>query len=234
MSKKKKKQQNKSNKPSKIIVWIIGIVAIVIAVIIFLSNANTSSNTNSANEIDYDGQPFLGEESAPVKIVEFGDYKCIHCKNFNDTLFPQIKKDLVDTGKASFYFINYSFINTDSIRSAKFAETVYKELGNEKFWEFHELLFENHPGNMESEKKDVLTQSFLEEALSKIATDEETKKVMDSFEKDSADAAWKTDMDMVKELNVQSTPTLFINGKKFEGSSYDDLKKAVEEAANKE
>ena len=93
--------------------------------------------------IDYEGQPFLGEASAPVEIVEFGDYKCPSCKDFNDRLFPIIYEELVETGKAKFYFMNYSFIAADSTTAAQFAETVYKELGNEKFWAFHNLLFAN-------------------------------------------------------------------------------------------
>ncbi len=37
--------------------------------------------------------------------------------------------------------MNYAFINNDSSRAAEFAETVYKELGNDTFWKFHELLY---------------------------------------------------------------------------------------------
>ena len=93
-----------------------------------LTNVNEKSVV-----IDYEGQPFLGEASAPVEIVEFGDYKCPSCKDFNDRLFPVIYQELVETGKAKFYFMNYSFIAPDSTTAAQFAETVYKELGNESF-----------------------------------------------------------------------------------------------------
>lgn len=98
-------------------------------------------------EINYKDQPYLGQEGAPVQIVEFGDYKCPACKNFNENIFPQIKADLVDTGKAQFYFINYPFINIDSTRSAQFAEAIYQELGNEAFWNFHKLLYEKQPSD---------------------------------------------------------------------------------------
>src|SRR3954463_6148013 len=123
-----KKAKKTKKQSSKFLFWVIGFVTICLVGLIFLSN-------NAKKEaIDYAGQPFLGEKSAPVKIVEFGDYKCPYCKNFNDSLLPSIEKDLIDTGKASLYFMNYSFINVDSTRSAKFAEAVFKELGNETFW----------------------------------------------------------------------------------------------------
>ena len=140
MSKNHNNSKKTSNQSSKFVFWVIGLVAICIGVIIFLSNSNSTQKVT----IDYTGQPFLGEETAPVKIVEFGDYKCPYCKNFTESFFPQIDKDFVKTGKASFYFINYAFINVDSKRSAKFAEAIYQELGNDMFWKFHELLYEKN------------------------------------------------------------------------------------------
>ena len=115
---------------NKKIFWLIGILAVCLIGIIVLTNVNEESVV-----IDYEGQPFLGEASAPVEIVEFGDYKCPSCKDFNDRLFPVIYQELVKTGKAKFYFMNYSFIAPDSTTAAQFAETVYKELGNETFWD---------------------------------------------------------------------------------------------------
>jgi protein-disulfide isomerase len=214
----------KKNNSSKFIFWVVGFVAICLGGLIFLSN---SSNKEVA--LDYKDQPFLGEESASVSIVEFGDYKCPVCKNFNETFFPQIQDDLIDTGKAKFYFMNYSFINIDSKRSAKFAETVYQELGNDTFWQFHELLYDKQPEDTSMETKDVFTDTFLEETLAEIASEEETKKVVKAFQNGKADQAWDSDMKTANSLGVTGTPTLFINGKKFEGAAYEDFVEMVEE-----
>ncbi|WP_223590266.1 DsbA family protein [Neobacillus bataviensis] len=181
--------------------------------------------------MDYEGQPVLGETSAPVKIVEFGDYKCPYCKNFNDSLLPNIQKDFIDTGKASFYFMNYSFINVDSTRSAKFAEAVFKELGNEKFWQLHELLYKKQPDDSKAEQMDIYTESFLKEILGEIASDAEVKKVVSSYNNGQTKEAWEKDMNAANNLSITSTPTIFINGVKFEGNTYDDFKERVNEAA---
>ena len=211
---------------SKKLFWIIGLVVICIVGIIVLTDVNQKSIA-----IDVEGQPFLGEESAPVEIIEFGDYKCPACKDFNDRLFPVINKELVETGKAKFYFMNYSFINVDSNRSAQFAETVYQELGNEKFWAFHELLFSKQPADLSYERVDLYTESFLEEALAEVATEEETKKVMKAFGENKGKEAWEKDMKMANGLGVSSTPTIFIGGKQFTGRTLDDFTEMVEEAA---
>ncbi len=181
--------------------------------------------------IDYEDQPFLGEESAPVEIVEFGDYKCPHCKDFNDSIFPVINEELVKTGKAKFYFMNYAFIGPDSKTSAQFAETVYQELGNEKFWEFHHLLFANQVS--ESGQANLFTDEFLERVLAEVANPEETEQVMLSYTEGNGNAALEKDTSTANSLGIQSTPTIYINGKLFDGKSTDDLINMVEEASTK-
>ncbi|MBS4201596.1 thioredoxin domain-containing protein [Bacillus sp. FJAT-49732] len=208
---------------SKKIFWIIGIVAICIIGIIVLKDVQQESVV-----IDYENQPFLGEETAPVEIVEFGDYKCPHCKEFNDSIFPIINEQLVETGKAKFYFINYAFISPDSTSSARFAETVYQELGNDKFWKFHHLLFANQV--KESEEINLFTNEFLEAVLVEIASPEETKQVMLAYNEGKGDAALKKDLAMAKNLGISSTPSIYIDGKQFEGGSMNDLIDMVEEA----
>lgn len=227
MANKKKGNQKQS---SAFTFWIIGLIAVIIIGFIFLANGKKDEDT-AVNEIDYKSQPYLGEKSAPVQIVEFGDYKCPVCKTFEEQFFPSIQSELIDTGKAQFYFMNYSFINVDSTRSAKFAESVYQELGNETFWEFHELLFDKQPADLKYEKQDVFTDKFLEETLKEIANDKDVKKVVTSFKSKKSEDQWNKDMELADELGVTGTPSLFVNGKKFEGNTIDDLVKMVDDAA---
>lgn len=212
---------------SKKIFWFIGIIALLMIGVILLTGIKQESVT-----IDYEGQPFIGEESAPVEIVEFGDYKCTHCKDFNDSLFPIIKEELIETGKAKFYFMNYSFISPDSTKSAQLAETVYQELGNEKFWEFHNLLFANQ--QTEDGQMNTFTNEFMEEILTEIASPEETEQVMLAYEEGKGKEALDKDLSTANSLGIQSTPTIYIGGQLFEGRSMDDFIKMVEEASEKD
>ncbi|PMC40724.1 thiol-disulfide oxidoreductase [Bacillus sp. UMB0899] len=222
MASKKKKE----SKPQKLIVWIVSTFVICMAALIFIS----SSSSTTVEALHVENQPYLGKDDAPVQIVEFGDYKCPICKNFHEQFVPQIQKDFVETGVAKFYFVNYSFINVDSIRSAKFAEAVYKELGNDVFWKFHHLLFEGQPEDSKYERMDVYTEEFLENTLREIVTEEEANKVVASFQQEEAETAWEEDMKQANDLNITGTPTIYVNGQKFEGNSYNDLKGMVEEA----
>jgi len=209
---------------SKKFFWIIGIAAacLIIGVIMFKGSRGQTA------AIEYEGQPFKGDKEAPVNIVEFGDYKCPHCKVFNENAVPEIQKELIDTGKAKFYTMNYPFMAPDSTIAAKFAETVYKELGNQTFWKFHDLLFANQTDK--AGKENVLKEPLLEAVLAEVASPEDTNKVMDAFGKGKGNAGLKKDEAMAKRLDIQSTPSIYVNGKLFEGKSIDDLKKMVEDA----
>lgn len=230
-SKNNMSNQKKGNtSSSKFIFWVIGLIAVGIIGLIFLNNQSDSDQA-AKEEIDYSNQPFLGEESAPVSIVEFGDYKCPNCKNFAESTVPLIVKEFVDTGKAKFYYFHYPFINVDSKRTAKFSEAVYHELGNEKFWEFHELIFNKQPEDTKYETIDVFTEDFLTETLKEMASDDEVTKVVKYFDTKDPEKAWEKDEDLAEELGVTGTPTIFVNGKRFDGQTLDDLNEMVEEAS---
>ncbi|TLS36866.1 DsbA family protein [Pseudalkalibacillus caeni] len=229
-SKKNRKQQTRNN--SSATGWVFGgVVVIAVIILLFIFLGNNSNPGEEETVFDYENQPFMGEESAPVKIVEFGDYKCPVCKNFNESFVPQVKKELIETGKAKFYFINYPFINVDSTRSAKFAEAVYLELGDKTFWKFHDLLFEKQPEDPQYEKQDIFTKDFLIETLKEVADEGEVDKVVQTFESEKAEEQVAKDLAIVKELGVNSTPTVYINGKRFEGNTTQDFMDMVNEAA---
>jgi protein-disulfide isomerase len=148
---------------------------------------------------------------------------------FNEKVVPIIKQK-VDKGEAKLYFINYSFIYTDSTRAAKFAESVYAVLGNETFWKFHDLLYQKQPEDTKYEKMDIYDGKFLTETLKEIVSDEDVNRVVQYFNAQKADPAWRKDMDLVNTLNVTGTPTIFVNGKL--AKTMDDLLNMVDKAAN--
>lgn len=224
------KKGQSSDQSSKWIFWSIGIIAVLVVAYLFLMPKSTQLALMEA--ADYEGQPYFGKETAKVKIVEFGDYKCPACKAFNEELVKQIDKDFVETGIAQFYFFQDPFIAVDSHRTALFAETVYGELGNDLFWKFHDLLYKNQPEDLSLEKQDYFTEDKLKGLIGQIADEQQTEKVMQAFTAKKYQAAVDKDLAIVKRLDVRGTPTLYINGKRFEGTTMDDFKKAVEEAAN--
>ncbi|WP_377891651.1 DsbA family protein [Alkalihalobacillus sp. R86527] len=208
------------------IVWAVGIT--LIGLIIFI----VSKGSSEADSFNLDQQPSLGKASAPVEIIEFGDYKCPACKEFNGSFLSQIQEELIATGKVTFYYVHYPVIHEDSKRAARFSEVVYQVLGNDVFWQFHHVMFDEQPKNSKAVKQDIYTDEFLEKTLNGLVSEEKTEEVMKAFQDGSGRNAVDEDLRYAEELNVSETPTLFVDGEQFKGENLADLKEMVEESSH--
>ena len=92
--------------------------------------------------ISVDGAPFLGEKNAKVTLVEFSDFQCPFCKRSFQQTFPQIVSEYVKTGKVKYVFRDFPLEN---IHPLAFKAAEAARCGGEqgKYWEMHEMLFEN-------------------------------------------------------------------------------------------
>jgi len=84
------------------------------------------------------GSPILGDPSAPITIVEFGDYQCEMCYRWFHTSKPQIVENYIETGKANLVFVDLAFLGRDS---PKAAQATYCAEDQEQYWEFHDMLY---------------------------------------------------------------------------------------------
>ena len=152
------------------------IIAIIIAVpIIILAFSNsisldTSQQNSEKIEIDVEkinpfslyeidtsmGSPIMGSTSAPITIVEFGDYQCPNCANWYANTKPQIVEKYIQTGTAKLFFIDFIVYGPDS---QKASEATYCADEQGKYWEYHDILYSNQGlsdggwANTENQKK---------------------------------------------------------------------------------
>lgn len=193
----------------------------------------TASNGNSGSsgggvQFDYKKQPELGNPNAPVKIVEFGDYRCSVCYHFDREFFPKIKKQFIQTGKASFYFMNYPILGQGSVRAALASESVFHR-EPKVFWKWHETVYA-HQG---PEQKQWATTDFLVSLAKKNIPQINPKQLRSDIENATYLNDVKSDAEKGKSLGIQGTPTIFINGKKMDWphtSQYPKLKAAINAA----
>ncbi len=123
-----------------------GIAAVVIIAII--ASASVSQTGNEALNLDMGqthgtvstamGSPILGSESAPITIIEFGDYQCEQCYKWYHNTKDSIVQNYIETGKANLIFVDLAILGRDSPKAAA-ATYCAEEQG--KYWEYHDLLY---------------------------------------------------------------------------------------------
>ena len=86
------------------------------------------------------GTPVLGDASAPVTIVEFGDYQCPFCKRWNETTKPAIEENLIKTGKVNLIYVDFPIVGPDSITVHSGS---YCAADQGLYWQYHDFVYAN-------------------------------------------------------------------------------------------
>jgi protein-disulfide isomerase len=165
-----------------------------------------------------DGDVALGSDKAPVTIIEYASMTCPHCAHFSTTTLPELQKRYIDTGKVRFIFREFPL---DSLAAAGFM--LARCAGKDKFMPVIETLFAKQPEWMVQKPLDPLRSiakqfGFTEQTFNECLANQ---KVLDGIQDVRDRAATK--------LGVNSTPTFFINGKKFTGDqSIDTMANEIE------
>lgn len=175
----------------------------------------------------YKEQQTLGDQDAPIHIVEFADFKCPGCKKWDERVFPQIQQEYIDTGKAQFHFINFPFIGDDSDLGAAAGEAIYKQ-DHAAFWKFYDALYEAQQSTDQVWITEELLVRIVKEKLPEI----DVKQFQKDLNSEAIQKKVQQDRDLALELKVQGAPTIYVNGNLVD-ANYDGIKKAIEEALKK-
>ena len=100
---------------------------------------------------------YPGPKTALVTLEEFGDFQCSHCVDFALGMGRQVKEEFVSTGRIRFVFRHYPFIGEESFRAAEGTECAADQ---GKFWEYHDIVFENWKGVNEGHFSDDKLKGF--------------------------------------------------------------------------
>jgi protein-disulfide isomerase len=85
--------------------------------------------------------PSLGKADAPITVIEFSDYQCPFCQRFVRNTLPALKTNYIDTGKVHYVFRDFPLAMHRQARKAAEAAHCAGEQG--KYWEMHDVLFNN-------------------------------------------------------------------------------------------
>ena len=164
----KRKQELKTARRKQIIriAAILGGALILLFAVILPLIRNSSSATNNkvlmppTVERPMVNGDSMGDPNAPVKVVDFSNYRCSHCLNFALNKLPntlseeEIINDYVSNGKVYFTYLPYSW-SPETPYSAE--EATYCAMDQGKFWEYRDIIFTNLENpNIEAIDTDML------------------------------------------------------------------------------
>lgn len=164
----------------------------------------------------------IGDEGAPVTVVEYADFQCPACKRAGTSVIAQIERDYVATGQVKIEFRMFPFLGQESFDAAQAAEAA-RDQG--KFWEYHDALF-NAQGRENS-------GAFAYDKLVDIAGDVGLD--VPAFEQALASNAYlapiQKEADAARNAGVNSTPVFFVGDTKIVGAQpYAVFRAAIERA----
>jgi protein-disulfide isomerase len=162
--------------------------------------------------VEVSDQPTIGPANAPLTVVEFADYECPYSKDASSTVRTLAAKF---GDKVRVIYRDYPI---DSIHPRAKEAAIAGECAREqdKFWAYHDRLYQNSPALNHADLIRYARESGLDEAqFSQCLVAERYK---DKVEKDTADAL---------ALGVSGTPVFFFNGQKVEGAIPSDTFDAI-------
>lgn len=170
----------------------------------------------------------IGNPAAPVQILEFADFECPACGSFATLTEPDMRKRLIETGQASFRFMDYPLAMHANTWDAHFAAACANEQG--KFWEMHDQLFATQD-EWNTQATNRPKPIFVRIARSLLLNETQWDECYSSQKYKLNIAANQREGD--RRL-VSSTPTFVIGDKVIRGAlGFDELKAYVDSAAAK-
>lgn len=80
----------------------------------------------NVKDVKTENTPFIGSPTAPATLVLWFDYQCPFCKQFEQTVTPQLIENYVKTGKLKIYFKDFQFLGQDSVDASLYAHAVWE------------------------------------------------------------------------------------------------------------
>lgn len=153
----------------------------------------------------------LGQEDAPVTVVEYASFTCPHCANFHETVFDEFKKNYIDTGKVKFVYREVYFD-----KFGLWAAMVARCGGPEKYFGISDMLYDGQKDWLASGEDAGIADALRKIGVTAGMTTDQVNACLNDNEKAQAMVtAYQTN---ATTDNVQGTPTFLINGESYSGS----------------
>jgi protein-disulfide isomerase len=202
-----------------ILVIVVVFVALLITGAVFWGNeSNTppTPTTVDASNVKTDGEPYIGQANAPVTVIEWSDYQCPACKQFEQLTLPQIMADYVNAGKVRIVFKDFPFLGPDSMVDAEYARAIWA-LYPTQFFAWRTAIYNQEPPeNTLSASANLTFLATVTNSVSGIDLSKVTAAV--AANQATYDATINADKTEGTGLGVDATPSFVIGTQLIAGS----------------
>ncbi len=167
----------------------------------------------------------LGDEDAPVTVVEFGDYQCPGCGAFALSVKPQLEGTMVASGEVKFVFYDFPLISIhpNAFLAARAARCSDEQGG---YWEYHETLFRNQARWAAA----TMPSSAFEDYAEEVGMDGGAFSACLNSDK-YADVV-SANMELGTRMGVNGTPTVMVNAngnlRRINSNDFQSISSAIE------
>ncbi|WP_267633156.1 DsbA family protein [Frigidibacter sp. RF13] len=205
--------------------WYAGSTTAELTTLIPPASAQESATTSSAVSLVPD--MILGDQNAPVTVVEYASFTCPHCANFHDTVYDEFKKNYIDTGKVKFVYREVYFD-----KYGLWAAMVARCGGPEKYFGISDMLYDGQRDWLASGADQGIADELRKIGLKAGMTADQVNACLNDNEQAKAMVtAYQTN---ATNDNVKGTPTFLINGELHSGEmSYADFAALLDAALAK-
>lgn len=167
----------------------------------FYPSSEDDSKLLTESKLIQNGSPIIGNPSATITIVEWGDYQCIFCYKFHQSTLNTIKQDFIETGKVKLVFKDFPLNGPDSVLAA---EAAYCAQDQGKYWQYHDELYKNWGG----ERTGWITRDSLDKFATTVSVD------LEKFDKCLDDHKYLERVNQMyefgKEIGIDATPSFLV------------------------
>lgn len=140
------------------------IAAIITTYYLLAPNETPQEEKITTQSLIQNGSPIMGNPSAPITIVEWGDYQCTFCYKFHQSSKDILIEEYVNTGRINFVFRDFPLNGPDSVLAA---QASYCADDQGKYWEYHDEIYKNWAG----ERTGWVTRQSLDQFANTVGLD---------------------------------------------------------------
>ena len=186
---------------------IIGTVVLIVAVAFMFSKPAATPEASIVDKavLLENATNTFGNPESSITVVEFSDFQCPSCK-VAEPIVQQLKNDYADSVQFVYRHFPLDSIHPNARLASQAAEAAAMD---DKFWEYHDLLFVN-----QEEWSDITDKNKVLEKFSEYATQLEIDKdtFLERIESEEVIGKVSAEADLAQAIGVNSTPTFFVNG----------------------